>query len=152
MRDQYFALRDQSLLELDEVQRKFEMEVIIWFYLREKIISKKPKLKLTNVLKSISICSNHLLKTGENHKNNLKKELKNLELKGCKFIQVLRKKCKMIFRTYKNVMKKWKPFINSILKNLIITWKFSSKKERKIIQIMKNLRKKNVFWTLNWEI
>lgn len=29
MRDQYFALRDQSLLELDEVQRKFEMEVII---------------------------------------------------------------------------------------------------------------------------
>lgn len=112
MRDQYFALRDQSLLELDEVQRKFEMEVIIWFYLREKIISKKPKLKLTNVLKSISICSNHLLKTGENHKNNLKKELKNLELKGCKFIQVLRKKCKMIFRTYKNVMKKWKPFIN----------------------------------------
>lgn len=27
MREQYFALRDQSLKELEEVQRKFEAEV-----------------------------------------------------------------------------------------------------------------------------
>lgn len=37
MRDQYFALRDQSLIELDEVQKKFELEVIYWFKVEKKL-------------------------------------------------------------------------------------------------------------------
>lgn len=77
MRDQYFALRDQSLLELDEVQKKFEIQVIFLFYVREKIILKKQKHKLTNVSKNISIWSNRSHKTEENQKNSLKKELNN---------------------------------------------------------------------------
>ena len=37
MRDQYFALRDQSAKELEEIQKKFDVEVISKFNLEEAI-------------------------------------------------------------------------------------------------------------------
>lgn len=55
---------------------------------REKIIFKKQRHKLTNVLKSISTCNNHSHKIVENQKNNSKEEYNNSESRVCKFIQV----------------------------------------------------------------
>lgn len=55
---------------------------------REKIIFKKQRHKLTNVLKNISTWNNHLHKIVENQNNNFNEEYNNSELRVCKFTQV----------------------------------------------------------------
>jgi hypothetical protein len=76
------------------------------FRLREKVILRNQKCRLTNVSKSILTWSSPLLRIEGRVRKNLKKEFKNSGFKACRFILVLRKKCKMISKIYKNAMKK----------------------------------------------
>ena len=87
--------------------------------------------------------------TERNPKKSLKEELKSSEYRECKCTRAWRKKWKVIFRTCKNAMRKWRPCINSILKNLTTTWRSWRKRDKKTTPIMKSLRKSNVYWTPN---
>ena len=86
MREQYFALRDQSLKELEEVQNQFTLEVLLCS-IREKNISKNRNKKLMNVLNNTFQWKPTSQRIEKKLKKILKRKSKILEFKACKFIQ-----------------------------------------------------------------
>lgn len=86
MREQYFALRDQSLKELEEVQNQFTLEVLLCS-IREKNISKNRSKKLMNVLNNTFQWKPTSQRIEKKLNKILKRKSKILEFKACKFIQ-----------------------------------------------------------------
>ena len=116
------------------------------FRKKENSISKKLPIRFKNVLRSILIWNNRSRLAGEDKRKSLKKLLISWEFKVCSFILRQKSKCKTIFKTLKNAMKKWKHYISSILKNWITTSRFLRKRKKKIMRTMNNLKRNNLYW------
>lgn len=110
-------------------------------------ISRKQLMKLRNVSRDISRWSKNSQWVGRNSKNNSKRRLTSWESRACKPTTQPESRWKMISKTLRSAMRKWKLSINSTHKNWTTTWSYWRKRRKKTMRIMNNWRRKSQFWT-----
>lgn len=108
-------------------------------------------MRWMNVSQSISIWSKSLGRKGRKLRRNLRNKLKIWGLRVCKSTQILKLRCRMIFRICKSVMRKWRLSINLTLRSWITIWKFWRRRGNRTSIYLNSTRKNSECITSNSE-